>query len=420
MMKVFKFGGASIKEAACIRNVVQIIRQYQRDNPLIVISASGKMTNALERVLNAYMTQNGRAYELLEVVKAHHSRLVDELFENKQHAIRAELNDLFVDVEWILEEKPEKHYDYTYDQIVSCGEMLSTKIVTAYLQQEGLATTWLDVRDCIATDNTYRDAKIDWKLTEENIQKTVPPLRAKGLVVTQGFIGCTSENFTTTLGREGSDYTAAIFSSCLRAESLVIWKDVAGVLTGDPKIFEKVRKLDKISYQEAIEMTYYGAKVIHPKTLQPLQKYHIPLHVKSFLHPRDSGTVIDSDELEYYPPILVVKEEQALLKLTTKDFHFVDEDRLSALFKEFAKYRVKVNMTQNTALTFSVCVNDNPERISKFIASVEKHYTIEKTEGLKMLTIRHGTQEIIDWYVKSYQFLLIEYVQNNTQLVVRL
>ncbi|MCH2043565.1 MAG: aspartate kinase [Saprospiraceae bacterium] len=417
-MKVFKFGGASIKDAASIQNVVQIIQQYQKDNPVVIISASGKMTNALEEVLEAYIAQNGEATKYLDIVRAHHQQLMDELFEDPNASIYAEINDLFVEIEWILEEEPQEHYDYIYDQLVSFGELFSTKIVAAYLQKQGLPATWLDVRDCIATDNTYRDAQVEWELTEQNIQKVVPALREKGLVVTQGFIGCTSENFTTTLGREGSDYTAAIFAYSLSAACMVIWKDVPGILTGDPRIFDKVEKLERISYQEAIEMTYYGAQVIHPKTLKPLQNRQIPLYVKSFIDPTGKGTIIDSAQIESYPPVLVVKKNQALLRIVAKDFHFVDEARFASLFQKFSAYRVKVNMTQNTALAFSVCVNNDLEKIEHFIQAIEEDYTIEKIDGLKLFTIRYGTQEMIDHYVKTSDFLLGERIWNNTQLVV--
>jgi len=284
-MKVFKFGGASIKDAKSIKNVANIIKNNLADNPLIIISAAGKTTNALEKVVNEYFNNTGNAYAALEYVKTEHNRIVEELFETKNDALQAEINDMFVDIEWVLEESPSENYDQIYDQIVCLGELLSTKIVSAYLNKIGIKNSWLDVRDCILTDNNYRDANLDWEETERRIQKIVPSLAKNGLVITQGFLGNTTENFTTTLGREGSDYTAAIFSYCLNTNSMTIWKDVPGVLNADPRIFPNATLLKEISYSEAIEMTYYGAQVIHPKTLQPLKSKKIPLYVKSFLNP---------------------------------------------------------------------------------------------------------------------------------------
>ncbi len=418
-MKVFKFGGASIKDAASIRNVVGIIKKYGTDAPLVVVSASGKTTNALERVVQAYVEQNGKAMSELNQVKAHHQGLLQELFqEARHHPIFDEVSDLFIDIEWILEEEPHDPYDYLYDQIVSVGELLSTKIVAAFLNKEGVKTQWLDVRDCILTDNTYRDANVDWEATKKRIQSKVPPLRAEGIVLTQGFLGVTSENFTTTLGREGSDYTAAIFSYCLNAESMSIWKDVAGVLTGDPRVFDDVVLMEKISYQEAIEMTYYGAQVIHPKTLRPLQNKQIPMYVRSFVNPEGVGTVVSSEKISNYPPVIVLKRRQALLKIVSKSFYFVDELRFSKLFAIFAKHRIKVNMTQNTALAFSVCIDHDPRKVETLLAELEEEYKCELISDLKLITIRHTTPAMLDRFAKGRRLFLEERIRNTTQLVM--
>lgn len=417
-MKIFKFGGASIKDAAAIQNVVRIVQKYEADCPVIVVSAAGKTTNMLEEVVRAYYQQTGNAFDKLQVVKDYHLQLMRPLFSDESHSIYNEINDLWVDIEWILEEEPQDSFDYLYDQIVSMGEFLSTKIVAAYLNEQGVPTTWLDVRDCILTDNLYRDAGICWEETAERIARIVPPLREKGLVLTQGFVGGTSENFTTTLGREGSDYTAAIFSYCLGAESMTIWKDVPGVLTADPRIFSDAVLMEQVSYEEAIEMTYYGAQVIHPKTIRPLQNKQIPLYVRSFVHPEGVGTVINAEQRTDYPPIRVVKTRQALLKLSSKDFHFVDERRFARLFDKLAQHRIKVNMTQNTALSFSVCIDDVADKVERFLQDIASEYVVEKREGLKLLTLRHADSDFVQRYRQNRTVYLEEQIRSTVQLVL--
>lgn len=420
MIKVFKFGGASIKDAAAMQNVGRILQRYQEEKPLVVISALGKTTNALETVVQAYFQQqNELALERLQTIRTQHEAIIQELFPSGNEALYNEINDLFVDVEWILEEPVQQTYDYIYDQIVSVGELLSTKIMAFYLQSLSMPTTWLDVRDCIATDNTYRDANVDWTLTEKRIQQLVPALLSRGMVVTQGFLGVTSENFTTTLGREGSDYTAAIFSYCLHAGSMTIWKDVAGVLTGDPRLFADVVKMDSLSYEEAIEMTYYGAQVIHPKTLRPLQNRNIPLFVKCFLAPDAEGTRICAQpDDKPYPPIVVVKANQTLLHLTAKDFHFVDEARFARLFDAFARHRIKVNMTQNTALAFAVCVNNDVDKIQQLVQEIEAEYALTLTNQLKLITLRHADEVTISRFANGRTIYLEERIHSAVQLVM--
>ncbi len=417
-MKVFKFGGASVKDAKSIKNVADIIKNNLKDNPLIVISAAGKTTNALEKVVNEYFNNSGNAFEALEDVKKMHYDIINELFDAENEDLTAEINDMFVDVEWILEETAVGSFDQTYDQIVCLGELLSTKIVSAYLNSIGIQSNWLDVRDCILTDNNYRDANLDWEETSRRIRKTVPPLMNNALVLTQGFLGNTSENFTTTLGREGSDYTAAIFSYCLDATSMTIWKDVAGVLNADPRIFQNATLLKEISYSEAIEMTYYGAQVIHPKTLQPLKNKNIPLFVKSFLQPDNEGTIVTDKEPSNYPPVFVVKENQALLNFYSKSFNFVDEYKFSKLFDAFAHHRIKVNMTQNTALSFSVCVNHDERKMTALCEELEIEYNIEIISDLKLLTIRHGNAQIIEEFTKNRKIYLEEKIRSNVQIIM--
>ena len=418
-MRVFKFGGASIKDADSIKNVANIVRQYENERLIIVISASGKTTNAMELVLTSFWDkQKDMVLEHLKKVKDNHMMIMDDLFETKQHPVYNDIHDIFVDLEWILEEGPQDTFDYLYDQIVSVGELLSTKIVAAYFNLAGLKTTWLDVRDCILTDNTYRDANINWPATNTAIVEKVTPLLDKGLVITQGFLGGTSENHTTTLGREGSDFTAAIFSYCVNAKDMSIWKDVPGVLTADPRLFDNPSLIDQLSYTEAIEMTYYGAQVIHPKTIRPLQNKKIPLCVKSFVNPQGTGTVIGQFNVLEYKPMIVVKKNQALLKIVSKDFFFVDEAKFSKLFAALSKHRIKVNMTQNTALAFSVCVNDSPDKINRLVEDLAIDYNIEKIGNLKLITIRHGSNEVFERIYGERKIYLEEKIRSNIQLVM--
>ena len=418
-MKVFKFGGASIKDAIAIKNVKNILENYQSESLVIIVSAMGKMTNALEKVVDAYVNKTGETFDLFNEVKVKHQEIMQELFDPTDE-IFAQVSDTFIEIEWVIEEEPMDPYDYIYDQIVSIGEMVSSKIVAAYLNKNNLPTQWLDARDMIATDNTYREGKIQWAETLKRGQEIVAPMVAKGgFVMTQGFLGGTSENFTTTLGREGSDFSAAIFSYCLDAESMSIWKDVPGILTGDPRLFDAVSKIDRLSYKEAIEMTYYGAKVIHPKTIKPLQNKNIPLYVKSFIDPKGEGTMIASDVETSYPPIVVVEPNQILLHISTRDFSFVAEHHLSHLFGLFAQHRIKINMMQNMAISFSVCVTDIPERIENLIKDLENDFKVIKEKGLELITIRHYKEFVLDTLLADKMVLFEERIRNTVQFVVK-
>jgi aspartate kinase len=418
-MKVFKFGGASVKDAAGLQNVASILKRFQNEQLVIIVSAMGKNTNALEAVLASHAKQDGKAQELYDAIKESHYDLCRALFDANDEVFSA-VNDTFVEGEWVLEEAPSDNYDYMYDQLVSVGELVSSKILAAYLNKAGLKTQWLDARDVVATDNTYREGWVIWDKTKANAQKMVPPMLAQGgFVVTQGFIGSTSENFTTTLGREGSDYSASIFSHCLDAESMSIWKDVPGVLNADPRLFEHVIKLDRISYREAIEMTYYGASVIHPKTIKPLQNKNIPLYVKSFIDPDGVGTEISSDNEETYPPIIVVEKNQALLHISTLDYSFVAEHHMARLFGKAADLRLFVNMMQNTAISFTICVPNIPDRLEKFIKDVSDEFKVKMEEGLELLTIRHYNEETIANLKKGKMVLFEERIRNTLQMVVK-
>ena len=418
-MKVFKFGGASVRDAAGIKNVATILQRYKDEQLVIIVSAMGKNTNALEAVINAHAKQTGNAHELYNEVKESHYAVMRDLFDANDEVFTT-INDTFVEGEWVLDEAPNEDYDYMYDQLVCMGELVSTRILSAYFNKAGLATQWLDARDVVITDNTYREGWVIWEKTRTNIQKVVPPmLAAGGFVLTQGFIGSTTENFTTTLGREGSDYSAAIFAHCLDAESMTIWKDVPGVLNADPRLFENVIKLDRLSYKEAIEMTYYGATVIHPKTIKPLQNKSIPLYVKSFINPDGEGTEISSDTEDTYPPIIVVEKNQALLHISTLDYSFVAEHHMARLFDKLATQRIFVNSMQNTAISFTICVPNVADRIEKFCKEVSDEFKIKKESELELITIRHYTQDTIDNLKKGKIVLFEERIRNTMQMVVR-
>lgn len=419
MTKVFKFGGASLKDAAGVRNVANILQRYQNEQLVIIVSAMGKTTNALEDVINAHAKQTGQAQELYDLVKKRHYDMMAELFEPNDEAFAA-VNDVFVEGEWVLDEKPADDYDYMYDQIVCVGELVSSKIVAAYLNKIGLTTRWLDARDVVATDNTYREGWVIWDKTKAAAQKIVPPMLAEGgFVLTQGFIGSTSENFTTTLGREGSDYSAAIFSHCLDAESMTIWKDVPGVLNADPRLFDNVVKLDRLSYREAIEMTYYGASVIHPKTIKPIQNKSIPLYVKSFLDPTAPGTEVSGDAEDIYPPIVVVEKNQCLLQISTRDFSFVAEHHMAKLFGLLATHRIIVNSMQNTAISFTICVPNVAERIEKFSREIADEFSVKKQDGLELITIRHYTDDTVASLKKGKIVLFEEKIRQTMQMAVK-
>lgn len=418
-LQVFKFGGASLESAERIRKVAEILQGYKDQQLLIVVSAMGKTTDELERIVRAHAEQSGEAPALFEAFKRKSFEMCLELF-GENHEVFINLNDALVEIEWVLEEEPHENYDYSYDQIVSVGEMVSSIIVHAFLNQKGLSAQWLDARDVILTDNVHRTGGVQWKETQENAKRIVPPMLTKeGFIVTQGFIGTTSENFTTTLGREGSDYTAAIFSFCLDAKNMTIWKDVPGVLTGDPRVFDQVTKLDLLSYKEAIEMTYYGAKVIHPKTIKPLQNKGIPMHVKSFLEPEGSGTCISDEVVDNYPPLVAIERNQALLHISTRDFSFVAEHHMSYLFKIIADYRLQVNMMQNTAICFSICVSDVDTKVADFAQAIEDQFKVIIDRKLELITVRHYQDKILEELRADKIVLLEERIRQTVQMVLK-
>jgi len=395
-MQVFKFGGASVRDADSIKNVASIIAKYQGEPLLVVVSAIGKTTNFLETLTNTFFKQSGDSFRLLNEVKQSHFTILEQLFDDKSNPIFDDIANSFVEIEWILEEEPQDAYDYLYDQIVSLGELLSSKIIAAYVASVGVASRWIDARDFIFTDNTYREGKVDWTKTEEKIREDLPILLDEHILITQGFIGSTSENFTTTLGREGSDYSAAIFASCLNAESVTIWKDVPGVLNADPKWFEKTQLIPELSYTDAIELTYYGATVIHPKTIKPLQNKKITLHVRSFLNPDEAGTQIKSTNQTLPVPSFIFKVNQVFINILPRDFSFIVEDNLSHIFNLFHQHRVKINMMHNSAIQFSVAVDQTGDNVTAVLEELEKRYKVTVESGLELITIRYYNQETID------------------------
>jgi aspartate kinase len=418
-MQVFKFGGASVKDAAGIINLSEIVRKHQHEQLLIVVSAMGKTTNALEKLTRAYVEQSDDMHAIFDEIKAYHYTILEALFPATDKVFE-EVNNTFVEIEWMIEDEPQDEFDFIYDQIVSIGEMVSTKIVNAYLNKTGVKSTWLDVRGYIHTDNTYREGMVDWAKTRASIQQDVPKLLDKGVVVTPGFLGGTSENFTTTLGREGSDYTASIFAACLQAESVTIWKDVPGVLNADPKLFPDTVKYNELSYAEAIEMTYYGASVIHPKTIKPLQNANIPLLVKPFLHPEEAGTIIKETEyIEFNTPVIIVKQNQVLLSVSTKDYSFISENHLADIFKLFAQTHIKVNTTQNSAMSFTLGFDHDAERFERLTAALKTDFKVKYNTGLTLITVRHYKPAFIKQLTEGKTILLEQISRNTVQMVVR-
>lgn len=418
-VNVFKFGGASIKDATSMKNVANILLQYKGDPIVIVVSALGKTTNALEVVIKAHQEGSDQTMALYGAIKETHFQLLHELLDKENEAFK-DLNDIFVEAEWALEEAPHPNYDYIYDQIVSVGELASSVILSAYLNSRGLPTKWMDARDMLKTDEIYREATVNWSETIDLVrEKMLPVLNNGSFILTQGFIGSTNENATTTLGREGSDYSAAIFSYCLDAEKMTIWKDVPGVLTADPRLFENVQQLYRLSYNEAIEMTYYGARVIHPKTIKPLQNKSIPLHVKSFIQPEAKGTVISADVEDNYPPIVVVESGQALLIISTKDFSFVAEHHLGQIFNLSAKHRVWVNLMKNTAINFIACVPNDTGRVDAFIEDLQKDFNVVKEENLELVTVRHYQEDLLIELKKGKIILLEDSFEKTVQMVLK-
>lgn len=417
-MQVFKFGGASVKDATSIKNLAQIVKQFSAEKLLIVVSAMGKTTNALEKLTLDYIKQSENLQEIFTEIKAYHDQILTELFDSSD-LIFDEVENTFVEIEWMIEEEPHDDPDFIYDQIVSIGELVSSRIVTAYLNKVGIKSRWLDARGYIQTDNTYREGLVDWEKTQTQISKDLPEMLQVEILVTQGFLGGTSENFTTTLGREGSDFSAAIFASCLTASSVTIWKDVDGVYNADPKRFQNIVKFDQLSYAEAVEMAYYGASIIHPKTIHPLQNANIPLYVKPFLKPMEAGTVINMEEFPVKVPVIIVKPNQVLVSVFSKDHSFINENHLSEIYKLLADLHFKVNLVQTSALSFTFCVDYDASKFEKLLQKLKPTFNYRYNTETDLITIRHYEAELLKELSAGKTILLEQLSRNTAQLLIK-
>ena len=416
-MRVFKFGGASVKDADGIRNLVKVLNETGHQNTFLVVSAMGKMTNAMEAVVKAYFDKRVGLKNAFEEVVLYHQTILEALFEDKKHPVYQKVNLLLEEVQGFLAWNKSPNYSFVYDQVVGYGELLSTTIVSMYLNEIGIKNYWIDIRDFIKTDNNYRDSRVNWEKTQQLISQGVDKNK---LYITQGFLASDDNNFTTTLGREGSDYTAAILAYCLNAISVTIWKDVPGVLNADPRYFEETSLLNKISYREAIELAFYGASVIHPKTLQPLQRKEIPLHVKSFMNPRGSGTTVGKGiGIEPEIPCFIVKKNQVLMKLSSLDFSFIVEDSIGDLFKLLHDYKMKVDLIQNSAISFSVCVDNKFNRLNDLLDQLSGKFKVVCHEEVSLYTIRHFNADAIKSLQNGRDVLLEQRGKETLQLVVK-
>ena len=414
-MRIFKFGGASVKDAEGIRNVHSVLQTVGFEDVLLVISAMGKTTNALEIVIKNYFDKSPELQSSIQEVKKYHNQILLDLFEDDKNAVFKDVNSLFSELDHFISQNKSPNYNFVYDQIVSFGELISTTIISHYMGFMGIKTQWIDVRNLIKTDNNYRDANVDWDTTQKLISKNV---KKKILNVTQGFLGSDENNFTTTLGREGSDYTAAIFAYCLNAESVTIWKDVPGVMNADPRYFENARLLNQISYREAIELAFYGATVIHPKTLQPLQKKEIPLFVKSFINPTLPGTSVSKGaDLEPHLPCFILKKNQLLLSLSSIDFSFIMEENISEIFALLHDYKMKVSLIQNSAISFSVCIDDKFGNFNALKSILSKKFKISYNENVSLFTIRHFDDKAAQ-IVEKNKIVLLKQVSRETMQII--
>lgn len=416
-MRIFKFGGASVKDAEGVKNVFDVLQKVGYEEVLIVVSAMGKTTNAMELVIQNYFDKSPDLNASIQEVKKYHNQILLDLFEDENHDVFYDINEHFADFEYFIRSNKSPNYNFVYDQIVSYGEIFSSTILSHYMSYRGITTQWIDVRNYIKTDNMYRDANVNWEITQKAIGKIA---KKKTLFVTQGFLGSDENGFTTTLGREGSDYTAAIFAYCLNAESVTIWKDVPGVMNADPRYFENASLLNQISYREAIELAFYGASVIHPKTLQPLQRKEIPLYVKSFLNPMLAGTsVAKGEDLEPKLPCFIVKKNQLLLSLSSIDFSFIMEENISEIFGLFHQYKLKVSLIQNSAISFSVCLEDKYGNFKELVKILSKKFKVTYNENVSLYTIRHFDDKATQMVEKNKTVILRQMSRETMQIVTK-
>ncbi|MGV8994908.1 MAG: aspartate kinase [Flavobacterium sp.] len=414
-MRIFKFGGASIKDAAAVRNIYDLLQITGHTDVLLVVSAMGKTTNAIEDVINNYFEKSAGLNASIQEVKKYHNQILLDLFEDDKNPVFAALKKLFDEMELFLQNNKSPNYNYVYDQLIGFGELLSTTILAYYFKERGIDTNWLDVRQYIKTNSSFREAEVDWDLTQKNISK----IKVKAtLNITQGFLGSDENNFTTSLGREGSDYTAAIFGYCLNADSVTIWKDVPGVMNADPRFFENAILLDHISYREAIELAFYGATVIHPKTLQPLQRKEIPLYVKSFLNPTLAGTMVGKgNDLQPQVPCFIVKRNQLLLSLSSLNFAFIMEENISEIFALLHKYNLKMHLIQNSAISFSVCCDDTYGNFQKLKSVLSSKFSVTYNENVSLYTIRHFDDKAAKSITENKKVLLTQTSRETIQIV---
>ena len=415
-MKVFKFGGASVKDAVGVKNLVKVLQHEGFDNTLIVISAMGKMTNAFEEIIDAYYNKKDDLSQKIDFVRTYHFSIISDLFLQNNHAVIIEIEQFFGQLSGFLITHKNRDYNFIYDQIIGFGELISTKIVSAYLNEVNIVNSWIDVREYIKTDATYRDAYVNWELTKQKITT----LNTSKLYITQGFLGSNENSKTTSLGREGSDYSAAIFAYCLNAASLSIWKDVDGVLNADPRFFENAQLLQQISYGEAIEMAFYGASVIHPKTLKPLENKNIPLFVRSFIDLQSKGTIVGKGH-HLIPdiPCFILKKEQILVSISALDFSFMVEHNLSDIFKILHNYKLKVNLIQNSALSFSVCIEDKFHNFQQFLNEINAKYKVSYVENVSLFTVRHANENAVKTIEKKGEILLKQATKGTVQVIMK-
>jgi len=418
-MKLFKFGGASVNSVERIKNLVPIINFYKGEKLTVIVSAMGKTTNALEKVAEAFFAgKKEEALGLFEQVKQQHLTTAKYILVKEYNACYDALVNFFTEVEWLLHDKPVRDFDYYYDQIVCCGELLSTSIISFYLREEGIANEWIDVRDVLRTDNNFRDAGIDWHWSSEKIKQRIAQANT-AIVITQGFIGATDDNESTTLGREGSDYTAAVFANILDAEHVTIWKDVAGVMNADPKAFPNAQLMPELSFTEVIEMAYYGAQVIHPKTIKPLQNKGIPLFVKCFLNPSLPGTIIHKQKVKILPHVIVIKQDQVLMHLTTNNFSFVGDEPMSELYQLFSRLKIKPNLIQTGAISVQLCFDNRIEKIDQLAAAASSFFDVQVEKNLELLTIRHHTKAIAEELTDKKEIILQQQTPETLQYLYR-
>ncbi len=416
-MRVFKFGGASVKDAEGVKNLAKVLKTTRYNNTLVVVSAMGKITNALELVIKNYFeNKNELQSAIYEIIKYHNQILLD-LFSNEQHKVFKDVKALFDDLSMFFKNNKSPNYSYVYDQTIGFGELISTTIISHYLNEIGIKNTWIDVREFIKTDNYYRRANVNWKQSIDAISSNID---TSVLNITQGFIGSDSNNFTTSLGKEGSDYTAAIFAYCINASSVTIWKDVPGVLSADPRYFKNAQLLHQLSYREAIELAFYGASVIHPKTLQPLQQKEIPLYVKSFLNPKGAGTCVSKDKtINPHVPCFIVKKNQVLISLASLDFSYIVEDNISEIFNLLHHYKMKVDVIQNSAISFSVCIDDLYNNLEKLLQHLKAKFNVTHHTNVSLYTIRYYNNTVIKELEKDKTVLLKQLTQRTVQIVTK-